>query len=161
MIYHHVHFNSHFSDEPGLARSPSDLFLCVFWNRSIGDKWHMFVGWLSFISLKQQHQSTERNTEHTDPNLWHEGLLKAIHSLCCMSNITHAQPFYGPFFCDCPGALVPEEIFFWTLIRSRHADNQWPSSPIFMPDALPATTLPTYRGLGQAPNMLAWLPSAL
>jgi len=29
-----------------------------------------------------------------------------------------------------------------------------PSIPIFMLDALPATTLPLYAGLGQAPNML-------
>jgi len=29
-----------------------------------------------------------------------------------------------------------------------------PSSPIFMPDALPVATLPLYPGLGQAPNML-------
>jgi len=36
-----------------------------------------------------------------------------------------------------------------------------PSSPIFMPDALPATTLPIYPGLGQAPNMLACIPSGL
>jgi len=27
--------------------------------------------------------------------------------------------------------------------------------PIFTPDALPAATLPLYRGLGRAPNMLA------
>ena len=36
-----------------------------------------------------------------------------------------------------------------------------PSSPIFMPDALPATTLPIYPGLGQAPNMLVCLSSGL
>jgi len=36
-----------------------------------------------------------------------------------------------------------------------------PSSPIFTPDALPATTLPIYLGLGQAPNMLACIPSGL
>jgi len=36
-----------------------------------------------------------------------------------------------------------------------------PSSPIFMTDALPATTLPVYPGLGQAPNMLACIPSGL
>ena len=31
--------------------------------------------------------------------------------------------------------------------------------PIFMPDSLPAATLPIYPGLGQAPNMLACIPS--
>jgi len=30
-----------------------------------------------------------------------------------------------------------------------------PSSPIVTPEAVPATTLPLYPGLGQAPNMLA------
>jgi len=34
-----------------------------------------------------------------------------------------------------------------------------PSSSIFMLDALPAATLPLYPGLGQAPNMLACIPS--
>jgi len=41
--------------------------------------------------------------------------------------------------------------------------NPQPTSipPIFTPDALPATTLPIYPGLGQAPNMLACIPSGL
>jgi len=39
--------------------------------------------------------------------------------------------------------------------------NPPPTSPIFMPDALPAATLPFYLGLGQAPNMLACIPSGL
>jgi len=55
--------------------------------------------------------------------------------------------------------------------RGRHTDhpdgshsiwtNQRPTSliPIFTPDALPATTVPLYPGLGQAPNMLACIPS--
>ena len=36
-----------------------------------------------------------------------------------------------------------------------------PSSPHFTPDALPAATLPIYRGLGQAPDMLVCIPSGL
>jgi len=32
---------------------------------------------------------------------------------------------------------------------------------IFMPDALPSTTLPIYPGLGQASNMLACIPGGL
>jgi len=39
--------------------------------------------------------------------------------------------------------------------------NEQPTSiifPIFMLDALPATTLPIYPGLSQAPNMLACIP---
>jgi len=65
--------------------------------------------------------------------------------------------------------------------RGRHTDhpaerhsiqtNQRPppTAPIFMPDALPAITVPLYPGLGQAPNMwraycrdsyaVAWFPS--
>jgi len=35
-----------------------------------------------------------------------------------------------------------------------------PSSPIFMSDAL-AATLPIYPGFGQAPNMLACIPSGV
>jgi len=60
--------------------------------------------------------------------------------------------------------------------RGRHADhpdeqlsttasglisNPRSSSPIFMPDALPATTLPLYPGWGQAPNMLSCIPSGV
>ena len=36
-----------------------------------------------------------------------------------------------------------------------------PHSPIFTPGALPAATLQIYPGLGQAPNMLACIPSGL
>jgi len=56
--------------------------------------------------------------------------------------------------------------------RGRHADHpdghhsirlisDPPSSPIFMPDAIPAATLPLYPGLGQAQNMLACIPSGV
>ena len=58
--------------------------------------------------------------------------------------------------------------------RGRRADNpagyhpiwtnQRPTSifpPIFIPDTLSAATLPIYTGLGQAPNMLACIPSGL
>jgi len=36
-----------------------------------------------------------------------------------------------------------------------------PSSPIFTPDALAAATLPIYPGFGQAPNMMACIPSGV
>ena len=96
-----------------------------------------------------------------------------------MSNYTHTT-ISRPFFRDYPGEPVPEEIFFWTLwCKGRYqkeADTSTirlgttpsglisdppPSSPFFMPDALPASTLPIYPGLGQAPNMLACIPSGL
>jgi len=35
------------------------------------------------------------------------------------------------------------------------------SPPIFTPDALPAATFPLYPGSGQAPNMLAGIPSGM
>jgi len=74
---------------------------------------------------------------------------------------------------------VPEEIFFWTFMvqgKITEADtptirlglqsirtNQRPASVIrpFYADVLPAATLPIYPVLGQAPNMLACIPSGL
>jgi len=84
-----------------------------------------------------------------------------------------------PLFRDYLGEPVPEEIFFWTFMvqwNIREADTPTirvgatPSRvirdhlhhrPIFMPDALPNTTLPLYPGLGQAPNMLACIPRSI
>ena len=78
-----------------------------------------------------------------------------------------------PFFWDYLGEPVPEEIF-WTIqckedIRGRHTDNPAGAAPsgiisdthpsIFMADTFPAATLPIYRGLGQAPNVLACILS--
>ena len=65
---------------------------------------------------------------------------------------------------------------FWTKMKITQADastiwmdchpiqtNWCPHlcHPHFMQDALPYTTLPIYPGLGQAPNMLACIPSGL
>jgi len=45
---------------------------------------------------------------------------------------------------------------------SRLISDPPPSSlPHFMPDTLPAATLPIYPGFGQAPNMLACIPIGL
>jgi len=83
-------------------------------------------------------------------------------------------------FQDYPGKPVPEEKLFLDFMwckgryqKQTHQQsaghhsirtNQRPTSlippPIFMPDALPAATLPIYLGLGQAPNMLACIPVA-
>jgi len=89
---------------------------------------------------------------------------------------THTHNCLTPFFQDYLGELVPEEIF-WTLWckgrhqRPTHRQSRWvplhPDKsvthlycpPIFMPDALPATTLAIYPGLGQAPSMLACISS--
>jgi len=70
-------------------------------------------------------------------------------------------------------------MFFWTFMvqgkiieadtltiwlgvtPSRLISNPPHNTLTFMPDALPATTLPLYPGLGQAPNMLACIPSGV
>jgi len=81
-----------------------------------------------------------------------------------------------PFFKNYPGELVPEENLLDFMMQgkiteadkptirlgvtsSRLISDPSPSSPIFTPDALPATTLPIYPGFGQAPNMLACISS--
>jgi len=82
-------------------------------------------------------------------------------------------------FRDCLGELVQEEIFWTFMVQGKITEADTPTiqlgttpsgliscpppqpSPIFMPDALPATTLPLYPGLGQAPNMLACIPSGM
>jgi len=57
-------------------------------------------------------------------------------------------------------------------IRGRQTDNPVgttpsglisnpPPHPLFVPHALPATILPVYPSLGQAPNMLTYIPSGL
>jgi len=50
----------------------------------------------------------------------------------------------------------------WTATPSRLIGASTSAIPIiFMPDALPYTTLPIYPGLEQAPNMLACIPGGL
>jgi len=47
----------------------------------------------------------------------------------------------------------------WTATPSRLIGAHISAIPtIFMPDALPGTTLPIYPGLGQVPNMLTCIP---
>jgi len=98
---------------------------------------------------------------------------------------THStQSFYSSvdFVRDNPGELIPEDTFhhlldFWSKMKITQTDsptiwmdcypiqtNWCPTSAIptiFMQDALPYITLPIYPGLGQAPNMLACVPSGL
>jgi len=52
-------------------------------------------------------------------------------------------------------------IFQLGTTPSRLISDPPPSPPIFTLDALPAATLPLYPGLGQAPNMLACIPSSM
>jgi len=50
----------------------------------------------------------------------------------------------------------------WTATPSRLIGAPTSTIPtIFVPDALPDTTLAIYPGLGQALNMLAWIPGGL
>ena len=95
---------------------------------------------------------------------------------CVKSSFTHT-PILQPFFRDYPVEPLPEEIFWalWCTGRyQRQTDRHWlgaspsglisdplPYSPIFVPDALPATTLRIYPGLGPAPNVLDCIPSGL
>jgi len=98
------------------------------------------------------------------------------HAKCNKNNndsCTHTALFQ-----DYSGEPEPEEIFFWTLWckgrYQRHTQTIWlgatpsrlisdtpPSFPHFYADALPDATLSIYPGLGQAPNMLACIPSGL
>jgi len=74
---------------------------------------------------------------------------------------------------------VPEEIIFCAfMVQGKITEAYTPTirlgatpsgrisdrhviPTIFVPDALPAATLPLYLGLGQAPNMLACIPSGV
>ena len=86
----------------------------------------------------------------------------------------HTHNCLRPFFRDYPGEPVPEKILLLDFMVQREiseADtptiwlgatpsvlisNPPSSSPLFC-----AATLPIYPGLGQAPNMLACIPSGL
>jgi len=79
------------------------------------------------------------------------------------------------------GEPLPEESFFWTREdnkRQTHRQSAWATlhpdqsaihfhqSPLFTPDALPATTRPIYPGLGEEQEYtglhttVAWFPQA-
>jgi len=106
-----------------------------------------------------------------------------LHQLANFTSHTHTHTHTRTtvlltFFWDYPSEPVPEEIF-WTFVvqgRISEADrliirvgatpsglisDPPPSSPIFMPDALPAETIPLYHGLGRALNMLACIRSGV
>jgi len=87
---------------------------------------------------------------------------------------THTQPSYGPFQ-ELPGWAGARRNLLHFVVQGKitEADTlttqlgATPSGrisahlhhpPIFMPDALPAITLPLYPGLGQASNVLACIP---
>jgi len=94
----------------------------------------------------------------------------------------HAHTVLRYIFQDHLGEPLPEENLLLDFIvqgkttRGRHTNHPMGatpsvlisdplrSSPIFTPDALPAAspaTLPFYRGLGQAPNILPCIPSGV
>ena len=91
---------------------------------------------------------------------------------------THTQPFYGPFSGTTRVSRSQKKSLSALCggrgdIRGRHTDNPAgrhsiqtnqcpsPSFPHFCARCLSAATLPIYPGLGQAPNMLACIPSGL
>jgi len=100
--------------------------------------------------------------------------------LHCPNTHTHTTVLQ-PFFQDYPGELVPENLVLDFMVQGEISEADTPTirlgatpsrlisdppslSPIFKPDALPVATLPIFRGLRQAPNMLvaylvpvAWL----
>ena len=100
-------------------------------------------------------------------------------SSCYLYHHHTPQPFYGPFsgitqVSRCQKKASSGLYGAREYIRRRHTDNpagchsirtnQRPTSilpPIFKLDALPAATLPIYPGLGQAPNLLACIPSGV
>jgi len=90
---------------------------------------------------------------------------------------THTQPLHGPFSVTTRVSRCQKKSARGLYgakgdITGRHNDNpavhhsiwtnQRPISffPIFMPDALPAATLPIYPGFGQATDMLLACPVA-
>jgi len=84
-------------------------------------------------------------------------------------NNTHTQPFCGPFSGTTRVSWCQKKTSSGIYGSGRHRQTHRQSGcashlhhpPFFTPDALPATTLPLYPGLGQAPNMLACLPSGM
>jgi len=95
------------------------------------------------------------------------------------SNTDTQATIYGLFSRTTGVRPVPEETFFWTFMvhgkiteadtltirlgatPSRLISAHLHHPPIFTLDALPATTLPLYPDLGQAPNMLTCIPSGV
>jgi len=145
----HICFIDLFLDEPGLAGLPLLSFFHFFSKGILGDKWHR----LQWAGCPFCTPTTCQTTEHT-------------------------QPFYGAFsrttwVNQCQKKSSSGLCGAREDIRGRHADNpagchsirtnQLPTSliTIFMWDALRATTLPIYPGLGQTPNMLSCIPSGL
>jgi len=107
-------------------------------------------------------------------------LVRATGRWCCATghvSYTHTYNRFTALFPELPGwagvrrNLLPDFMVQGKITAadiptiqlgatlSRLISNSPPSLPIFTLDALPAATLPLYPGLGQAPNMLACIPS--
>jgi len=94
---------------------------------------------------------------------------------------THTHTFYGPFSGTILVSRCQKNLLLDFMVQGEISEadiptvrlgatpsglisDPPPSSPIFTPDALPAKTLPVYRGLGQACWLaypVVWLPSSL
>ena len=95
-----------------------------------------------------------------------------------MKKESYTHNHFTALFEDHLGEPVPEEIFWTSMVQekiteadiptirvgatpSRLISDPSPLSSIFTLDALPAATIPLYPGLGQAPSMLACIPSGV
>jgi len=139
------------------------VLLQAWWvpqNRTIVNNFcQVFTGQIPFLSPNKQYWSTE-------------GTYYMLH--------TYTQLFYGPFAwttwvsrcqrktsCGLYGAREDDRGRHTDHLDGRHSiwTNQRPTSitlpHFFTPDAIAATTLPVYPGLGQAPNMLVYISSGM
>jgi len=122
---------------------------------------------MPFLPPNQQRRSTE-------------GIQYKIHTYLNNSNIfQRPHPFYGPFsVTNCTsqcqktsasghyGAREISQAHIPTIRLGAApstliSDPPPPAPHFFTPDDLPAATLHIYPGLGEAPNMLACIPSGL
>jgi len=126
--HHHLHFNGRFPCTPPLASSVS---------RTSADKWH---GLLS-VRRSSHHPTNSvkalKKTHSTDPT----------HNWCQKKS---SSGLYGA-----RGDIRGRHTIQLGATPSGLISDPPPSSPVFTPNVLPATTLTIYPGLGQAPNMLA------
>jgi len=97
-----------------------------------------------------------------------------VYSHICVDNFFHLSSNFCFYAClpetshrICKPAYlvpVPSQDKLGGLCQEGHLAIGAPTSAIptiFTPGALPGTTLPIFFGLGQAPNMLACIPSGL
>jgi len=101
-------------------------------------------------------QTHKEGTMHA-PSWWNLYWKFCLHlPVVCHYTHTHTQPFYGPFSGTTQVSQCQKKSSGLT-VQGETSDNsgghhsiRTNQQPILMPDALPATTLPIYPGLGRA-----------